>query len=242
MSGFAGLMATHHLSTSSLPITTITLQNNGVQSTTVGNPFGTGNAYYFPLCSGTYNATPTGGVYNYGSVANPKTSFGTGDFTLEWFEYQTTTNNWPRRLWMGTGPSWGFDVEGSTAYWWAPTATSFSSSFTSPTGAWKHYAIVRHSAALAFYVSGSQVGSTLSSSSNYTDTTSTLYIGGKPSGYVGEQFVGYMTSIRVCTTAVYTGNFTVPTSSLAATQSANPYGGSNTAAIAAGKCLILIQP
>jgi hypothetical protein len=42
--------------------------------------------------------------------------------------------------------------------------------------------------------------------------------------------------------AVYTGNFTVPTSALTATAGANPYGGSNTAAIGTGFTKLLLVP
>jgi hypothetical protein len=240
MSGFVGVMASHKLST--LPITTMTLQNNGVVSSSVGNPFGSGNAYYFPATTGTYMAAPSDGKYNYGTIANPKTNFGTGNFTVEWFEYQTTSNNWPRRIWMGTSPSWGFDIEGSTPYWWTATSTTSFSTVTLTNNSWTHWAIVRNGTTVTLYQNGTAIGSN-SLSSNYTDVSNPIYLGGKPSpGYNGEQFIGYMTSIRVCTTAVYTGNFTKPTSSLSKTQGANPYGGSNTAAITGNQCLILLQP
>jgi len=41
---------------------------------------------------------------------------------------------------------------------------------------------------------------------------------------------------------VYTGTFTVPTSSLSATASANPFGGSNTVAIGEGFTKLLLVP
>jgi hypothetical protein len=240
MSGFIGIMATHKRVVASSIVTTATLQNSGVISTTVGNPFGTGNAYYFPATAGSYMQNPTDGKYNYATAANPGTSFGTGNFTIEWFEYETVTNNWPRRIWAGTSPSWGYDNEGGSAYWWNPTSSFGTVTVTN--NAWYHWAICRVGTSLSLYQNGTKVGSSLTVSTNYTDTTSSIYIGGKPSGYNGEQYVGYMTSIRICTTAVYTGNFTKPSSALASTQSANPYGGSNTAAITSGQCLMLLQP
>jgi hypothetical protein len=56
-------------------------------------------------------------------------------------------------------------------------------------------------------------------------------------------FVGYITNFRLVKgLAVYTGNFTVPTSALTAIASANPYGGSNTQAIGAGYTKLLLVP
>ena len=55
--------------------------------------------------------------------------------------------------------------------------------------------------------------------------------------------VGDLTNFRfIKGLAVYTGNFTVPTSALTATASANPYGGSNTAAIGSGFTKLLLVP
>jgi hypothetical protein len=54
---------------------------------------------------------------------------------------------------------------------------------------------------------------------------------------------GNITNFRwVKGTAVYTGNFTVPTGNLLMTPSANPYGGLNTVAIPAGHTKLLIIP
>jgi hypothetical protein len=55
--------------------------------------------------------------------------------------------------------------------------------------------------------------------------------------------VGYITNFRwVKGLAVYTGNFTTPTTALTAITAANPYGGSNTQAIEAGFTKLLLVP
>ena len=55
--------------------------------------------------------------------------------------------------------------------------------------------------------------------------------------------VGNLTNFRLVKgLGVYTGAFTVPTSALSATASANPYGGSNTVAIGEGFTKLLLVP
>lgn len=217
----------------------------GYANTTAHSPYtsGSGLSFNIPAVQGSGNVTPTNGIYSYMSVAaGADFNFGTGPFTIEWFEYMTNSNNFSRRLWYSNSSgseSWGFDIEGSSPYWWTPVPTSFTS-YTQTTGSWNHFALVRNGTTLTFYVNGVAHG-TLSSTTNFTTTTNTLYIGGKPSGYVSEQFIGYMNSIRIVNgLAVYTGNFTVPTGPLGQTQLANPYGGANTAAITT-QTVMLIQ-
>ena len=209
----------------------------GYSNTISHSPYTTGSGLSFnlPATQGSGNQVPTNGIYSYLSVAaGTKMNFGTGPFTIEWFEYMTTTNNFPRRLWYSTSAGaeyWGFDIEGSTPYWWSPGIYNFTS-YTQTTGSWNHFALVRSGTSLTLYINGIAHGSSVTSTTNFSATTDTLYIGGKPGGYVSEQFIGYMNSIRIVNgLAVYTGNFTVPTGPLGQTASANPYGGANTAAI-----------
>ena len=59
---------------------------------------------------------------------------------------------------------------------------------------------------------------------------------------VNKNFTDFYALINGTGVGVYTGNFTTPTSKLGQTQSANPYGGSNTSAIALGQCSLLLNP
>jgi hypothetical protein len=62
-------------------------------------------------------------------------------------------------------------------------------------------------------------------------------------GDIDTAFGGYLTNIRIVKgLAVYTGNFTVPTSALTLAAGENPYGGSNTQAIPAGFTKLLFVP
>lgn len=225
--------------------TTNTVTTSGASITTTnGTPFGAGNNYNLPT-------QPASAPYNYFSVlGNPGLAMGTGDYTIEWFQYMTTASDFPRMFWYGTTPSLGISIEGSTgrtAYVWnAGVATAQgSNNFTLTVNTWQHMALVRKSAKTYFYFQGNCVNPTgVSNTTNITDASSVLYFGTKANtGLQSEQFNGSITNIRICKgLAVYSGNFTVPTGPLAQTAVANPYGGSNTAAISAGVCSLLINP
>lgn len=218
---------------------------NGAVSvgTTNGSPFSPAvNNYVIPA---------PGSVPPYNTASTPGVSglnFGTGDFTIEWFQYETDSNAFPRPIWYanaGTNTAyWGVSLEG-TFYFWTPGLNALATSVQLGTykNTWTHFAVVRASGQLRLYKNGTQVGTAVSNTVSMTTTNGTLYVGGKPYGSLtSEQFGGSITSVRICNIAVYTGSFTTPTSPLAQTQSANPYGGSNTAAISAGQCAILLNP
>lgn len=224
-----------------LSTVTPTLNGSVTVGTTNGSPFSPAtNTYVIPAPGSVppYNTASTPGV--------PGFNFGTGDFTIEWFQYETDSNTFPRPIWYSNGVNavyWGVSIEGSF-YFWNPAGNGIASAALLGTykNTWVHFAVVRSSGLLKLYKNGTQVGSTLSNSVSMTNTNATLYIGGKPYGSLTtEQFGGSITSVRICNMAVYTGNFTTPTGPLAQTQTANPYGGSNTAAIST-ECVMLLNP
>jgi hypothetical protein len=71
------------------------------------NPFGPGSSY---VLDGT-----TGYIEIYG---NPDTAFGTGDFTVEWFQWENTNNQHARIFAIGQYPSatMAVSLEGGTFY------------------------------------------------------------------------------------------------------------------------------
>lgn len=217
------------------------LSGNITIGTTNGSPFSPAVNNYVvsaPASVPPYNTANIAGVSGF--------NFGTGDLTIEWFQYETDTNGFPRPFWYSSGSTllWGVSIEGGTFYFWTPGANNIASSAQMGTykNVWTHFAVVRSSGSLKLYKNGTQIGSTLSNSVNLSNTNGTLYIGGKPYGaLISEQFGGSITSFRVCNIAVYSGAFTVPTSPLGQTQSANPYGGANTAAIT-NQCSLLLNP
>lgn len=205
-------------------------------TTVAQSPFaGGGNSYSF---DGLGTSTIT-------SAGSADWAFGTGDFTIEWFQYETDNNSFPRIFHRGLAypaQEMGVSIEGGTFYGWFKGATSFGSAVPYK-NAWTHFAVVRSGSNLKVFKNGTQLGSTVSNTTNFTDTSAALTVGRETSGTAGTQFGGYITSFRwIKGLAVYTGNFTVPTSALTATASANPYGGSNTQAVPAGYTKLLLAP
>lgn len=197
------------------------------------SPFGSGNSY-----------STTGSTSSYVSIPGQDAfALGTGDYTIEWFQYQTSATTWPRIFWYGSGPSLGISIEGSVYLW--PGATSLGSPGTI-LNTWVHFALVRISSKVYLYRNGTLISTAggISNTTNITDVSSTFYIGSKAgAGQSGEQFAGYISNFRIVKgLGVYTGNFTVPTGPLTGIANANPYGGSNTVAIPPGYTSLLLVP
>lgn len=209
------------------------------------SPFsGGGNSYSF---TGSVNSTNS-------YISTPGSSdwaLGTGDFTVEWFSYQTslTIPQFQRIYTVGDynpnpslSISTGVSIESGTFYYWANgVATGRTGASTANT--WIHWAVVRQSGVTKIYRNGTQLGLQITDTANITDATRDFIIGNTNTFASNAALVGYLTSFRfVKGLAVYTGNFTVPTSALTATASANPYGGSNTVAIGEGFTKLLLTP
>ena len=206
----------------------------GGVTTVAQSPFaGGGNAYSLNGSSG------------YLSLAgNSSWAVGTADFTIEWFQYQTDSSAYPRIFQVGVYPSTsiGVSIEGGTFYGWASGANSFGS-LTSYKNSWQHFALVRRSSQLFAYRNGTQLSTAKANTTNITNASTTLYLGVENGGSANTWFAGYLTNFRwVKGLAVYTGNFTTPTSSLSLTADANPFGGSNTVAIPDGYTKLLLVP
>lgn len=218
---------------------------------TAGVSIGTANGSPFSTSVNSYTmaSQPASAPYNSISVpGNNGFAFGTGDYTVEWFQYVITSQLNQRAFWYGTSPSIGVSQEGfasaKSIYSWGPGATSLGTANLA-VSTWQHHAVVRISSKIYYYINGNilNAGGT-TSTSNYTDTTSTFYFGSKAnSGLQNEQFIGSMTNMRIVKgLGVYTGNFTKPTGPLTAVATSNPYGGSNTAAITSGLTSLLLNP
>ena len=143
---------------------------------------------------------------------------GTGDFTIEWFQYQLAGSATNQRIFsMGTWPSASIGVsqEGSdtsrTFYAWMPSANLIASSLNLQ-NTWIHFAICRSGTSLRVFRNGTQIGTTLTNSNNFNDTTNAFQIGNETTQTVGAAFNGYITNFHwVKGTALYTTSFSRPT-------------------------------
>lgn len=171
-------------------------------------------------------AAPTGGslYFNGTSTANLAIAndidlrFGTGDFTIEWWQkMDSSAVSYPRVFSIGTysGQSIAVSLEGSstsrTFYAWISSANSMETS-QNYTTAWVHFAISRSGTNLRVFKNGTQISTTRTNSTNFSDSTNALRIGNETTTSAGASFQGYITNFHwVKGTALYTANFTRPT-------------------------------
>jgi hypothetical protein len=215
-----------------------TLTIGSAVTTDAISPFaGGGNSYIFSSSVNSYIQAP----------ASTDWAMGTGDFTVEWFGRQTTLAQFQRVFTVGDYPSidFGVSIESGTFYFWSggDADTDYSSASATTTNTWYHWAVVRSGTTLSVYRDGSLRGSAVSNTDNINDTVTPFVVGNTNTYATNAAFVGAITNFRLVKgLAVYTGNFTVPTSALTATAVANPYGGSNTTAIPSGVTKLLLVP
>jgi hypothetical protein len=166
---------------------------------------------------------------DYLSVAdNSAFEFAAGDFTIEAYLYVSsfTAPNNVVQLFGQWGPSAGnyscvilvTAVEVSLAiYNTFGSYITYASTTTINTGAWNHIAVSRSGSNLFIFLNGTQIGSTHNISTNNIASTATnsFLIGYKND--TAQYLNGYISNLRVVKgTAVYTSNFTPPTSPLTA--------------------------
>ena len=149
---------------------------------------------------------------------NPQNSMGTGDFTIEAWIYPTSVTSAGVSI-LSNRSDAGADTVLICAFsttgglYFHTQATAVLNSGTPPTAnIWQHVAFVRSSGALRIYLNGTQIGSSVSFTSNLSSTLP-LLIGrdGTRSGPATD-FAGYIQDLRITRGyARYTSNFTAPT-------------------------------
>ena len=151
-----------------------------------------------------------------------------GDFTIEWYQYQTDSNLYPRIFAIGNAAAghihMGVSIESGIFYFWpGNTAISFGSVGTYK-NQWVHFAVSRSGSNLRVFKDGTQIGTTQTNNTNFNNPPTDLALGNE-GGVVATQtaFGGWITNFRWTKgAALYTANFSKPLSNLAIS------GGNNT--------------
>ena len=186
---------------------TVTRNGNTTQGT--NTPFSQPAGYW----SNSFNGT-TSYLNNTGNNA---LDFGTSDFTVEYWAYSNSFSNSPtiidgrNQASYGNGYADYFTTTG-VFHLYLNNSDVYASSQSISTNTWFHIAVVRISGQISVYINGTKSGSsfTLSGSLGAPD----FRIGrNNSSGY----WNGFVSNIRIVKgTAVYTANFTPPTTPLTA--------------------------
>jgi hypothetical protein len=146
---------------------------------------------------------------------------GTGDFTIEWWQYQTGAGVYPRVFSVGSAANSvaiAVSIESGTFYLWEAGAYRFNVSLSGYLNTWTHFAISRVSGQTSVYKNGTQIGSTYADTYNINDSSSVLAIGQESVvSAANTYFPGRISNFRIVKgTGIYTGNFTTPTKPLTA--------------------------
>ena len=147
-------------------------------------------------------------------------NIGTGDFTIECWIYETTTNTnkgiWDGRLDGTSTDGFTFTRIGvDTFRVWSGGALITTGSFTIQ-NTWNHCALVRNSGTLTIYINGTSSGTPVSNSTNFSNSGKLIIGAGRhATGSNATAFItGYIQDLRVSNYSRYTANFTPPTASL----------------------------
>lgn len=171
------------------------------------------------------SASPVGSVFFNGSSQYMTVSwasnfsFGTGDYTVEfWMKPLTNAggiapvtqtygvNSWEfyYNWYSDRSMTWLFKDNGST-----------SAVGSVPLNTWTHVAGVRSGQYRSLYLNGTRAFLYDAGSVENFNSSGDMWLG-YPNGLSGVYYNGYLSNVRIVKNAVYTSNFTVPTSPLTA--------------------------
>lgn len=146
--------------------------------------------------------------------ANTAWAFGTGDFTVEFWAYQTNTDVWRisnRPEWTGQSGVWGVNAS-PTAFGLSEIVTGepgvYAGGLSSVQNQWAHYAVTRSSGLVYLFRNGVLLTSAVFAT-DFNVSSNSLKIGTQ-AGSIGLQ--GYINDVRITNgVARYTASFTAPT-------------------------------
>lgn len=154
-------------------------------------------------------------------AASSDWAVGTGDFTVEWFQYQQNNGNENFIFDLGTSDNLAVSVAsgGNKLNVYVNGAKVSTPTISNSLNTWYHAAISRVSNNLYVYMNGTRIDN-IPNLSNVTDNTSTFYIGCEnPGSPTGDNWPGYIASFRfIKGVGLYSGTtLTIPISPLPAT-------------------------
>ena len=171
------------------------------------NPFGQGSEYAVGENKGSCYYLQGDDVVATGSIVD----VGTGDYTAEFWTYGVPDSDVVLDLRNGTTNSAGALIMAkTTGFRYQSSSTATTTGDVHPADKqWNHFAFVRDSGTVKCYING--VGQTLLTSDATNFTSTSIAIGSNNgSGYDIQD--GFLADLRISKSAVYTSNFTPPTS------------------------------
>ena len=201
-------------------------KDSSVNNYTITN---TGSVNVTQVTQGTFSPTTGGhsGYFTGASQAGLRTqnfSYATGDFTIESWIYPTqilaftvyTIFAQDANNGLDTG-SFAIENSGKLTYNYKTSSNNFVKIQTTElvsTNTWTHVAVSKSGTSIKLFINGVVSYSGTVPASLYQNTTTLTGIGANSQAI--SLFVGYLSDVRVTTTAVYTANFSVPTAPLTA--------------------------
>lgn len=197
-----------------------TITRNGTPSQGSFSPFALNGVAYSPTLHGGSGYFDGSGDY-LDTATNASVAFGTNNFTIEFWTYinqhktyielldarPNTDISSPEPVLYTDGPG--------ILYYYVNGQDRIISSSSIPSNAWIHIALTKQGTSTRLFVNGVQTGSTYSDSVNYTHTSYRIGSArnGSSSDATNYSLNGYISNLRVTKgLAVYTSNFTPPTS------------------------------
>lgn len=155
------------------------------------------------------------------SIANDANlAMGLSDFTIEWYQYQTDGNGFPRVFSIGSYASADLAVslESSTFYVFIGGGMSGQGSGATAMGSlgtykntWVHFALTREAGTLRSFKNGTLMSTAANKNLNLANTTSALRIANETTASASAAYGGWLSNFRwVKGTALYTSNFNRP--------------------------------
>jgi len=188
-----------------------TITRNGSATQGTYTPFSQAAGYwsnYFPTAS--YLTVATNAAFTYA----------TNDFTIECWVYLTTTGAIQyiidqRNSGTANAVIPAIYVSASNVLtYFVSNAAQITGTTALTVGTWYHVAVSRASGSTKMFLNGTQEGSTYTDANNYAASRVTIASNGATAG---NYLVGYVSNARLVNgTAVYTSNFTPPTTPLSA--------------------------